>query len=88
MYFGLLSLLCISCSPFEVHVDPVMPEVTHFCLPGLLPILKHTTAFLHEVFEVYEDYLSCRYPYTYYKQVFVDQAYCDKLSYASMTIFK
>ena len=23
-----------------MYVDPVMPEVTHFCLPGLLPLLK------------------------------------------------
>ena len=74
--------------PFEIHVDPVMPEVTHFCLPGLLPVLKNTTAFLHEAFEFYEEYLSCRYPYTYYKQVFVDQAYDVLSPYASMTIFK
>ena len=79
-------LLCFR--PFEIHVDPVMPEVTHFCLPGLRPVLKNTTAFLHEAFEFYEEYLSCRYPYTYYKQVFVDQAYDILSPYASMTIFK
>lgn len=73
--------------PFEIHVDPIMPEVTHFCLPGLLPVLKNTTAFLHEAFEFYEEYLSCRYPYAHYKQVFVDQAYDILSPYASMTIF-
>ena len=78
----------VSCRPFEIHVDPVMPEVTHFCLPGLRPVLKNATAFLHEAFEFYEEYLSCRYPYTYYKQVFVDQAYDILSPYASMTIFK
>ena len=34
---------------FEVYPDPVMQEVTHFCLPGLLPILKNTVQFVHEV---------------------------------------
>ena len=26
-----------------------MHEVTHFCLPHLMPVLRHTTSFLHEV---------------------------------------
>jgi transcription initiation factor TFIID subunit 2 len=65
-----------------------MPEVTNFCLPGLLAYLKHTSAFLHDVFEFYEEHLSCRYPYTQYKQVFVDEAYDVKMTYASMAIFK
>lgn len=42
-------LLCVGDRPFEVLVDPHMHEVTHFCLPHLMPILKNTTAFLHEV---------------------------------------
>ena len=37
------------CRSFEVYPDPVMQEVTHFCLPGLLPILKNTVQFVHEV---------------------------------------
>ncbi|EDO26744.1 predicted protein, partial [Nematostella vectensis] len=79
----------LSCAmgPFEIYVDPIMPEVTNFCLPGLLANLKHSTAFLHDVFEMYEENLSCRYPYTHYKQVFVDQAYSVKAAYASMSIF-
>ena len=32
-----------------MYPDPVMQEVTHFCLPGLLPILKNTVQFVHEV---------------------------------------
>ena len=36
-------------SCFEVYPDPVMQEVTHFRLPGLLPILKNTVQFVNEV---------------------------------------
>ncbi|KAH1000394.1 hypothetical protein HUJ04_000304 [Dendroctonus ponderosae] len=39
-----------------------------------------------EAFEFYEDTLSNRYPYSCYKQVFVDEAYEDYHSYATMTI--
>lgn len=71
---------------FEVYVDPNMHEVTHFCLPQLLPLLKETCSFLHEAFEFYEELLSFRYPYPCYKQVFVDEAYCDSQGYATMSI--
>ena len=35
--------------PFEIYVDPNMHEVTHFCLPHLAEILKHTTNYIHQV---------------------------------------
>lgn len=79
--------IALAVGPFEIHVDPVMPEVTHFCLPGLLPLLKHATGFLNEVFEFYEESLSCHYPYPNYKQVFVDNAYKDASSYATLAIY-
>ena len=41
------SFPCFSC--FEVYPDPVMQEVTHFRLPGLLTILKNTVQFVNEV---------------------------------------
>ena len=45
---GVFYMVCVfRC--FEVYPDPVMQEVTHFCLPGLLPILKNTVQFVHEV---------------------------------------
>lgn len=59
--------------PFETYVDPFMNEVTHYCLPNLLQILKNTVRYLHEAFEFYEETLSTRYPYPCYKQVFVDE---------------
>lgn len=81
------SCIGIAVGPFEVMVDPNMHEVTHFCLPHLLPLLKETCSFIHEAFEFYEEMMSTRYPYTCYKQIFIDEAYCPAQSYATMTIF-
>ncbi|KAI1287683.1 Transcription initiation factor TFIID subunit 2 [Halotydeus destructor] len=81
------SCIGVAIGPFEIMVDPNMHEVTHFCLPHLMPLLKDTTGFLHETFEFYEELLSTRYPYTCYKQVFVDEAYSPSQSYATMTVF-
>ncbi|XP_077993072.1 transcription initiation factor TFIID subunit 2-like [Glandiceps talaboti] len=77
----------LAVGPFEIFVDPFMNEVTHFCLPQLLPVLKHSADRLHQAFEFYEEVLGTRYPYSCYKQVFVDQAYVESAAYASMTIF-
>ncbi|XP_015908116.2 transcription initiation factor TFIID subunit 2 [Parasteatoda tepidariorum] len=76
----------LAIGPFEIFVDPHMHEVTHFCLPQLLPHLKHSTKFLHEAFEFYEELLSSRYPYSCYKQVFVDETFQDARPYATMTV--
>lgn len=63
-----------------------MHEVTHFCLPQLLPLLKVATRYMHEAFEFYEETLSNRYPFTCYKQVFVDETEEDYKSYSTMSI--
>ncbi|KAI4566047.1 hypothetical protein MJT46_019734 [Ovis ammon polii x Ovis aries] len=81
------SNIALAIGPFEILVDPYMHEVTHFCLPQLLPLLKHTTSYLHEVFEFYEEILTCRYPYSCFKTVFIDEAYVEVAAYASMSIF-
>ncbi|XP_045473237.1 transcription initiation factor TFIID subunit 2 [Harmonia axyridis] len=73
---------------FEVLVDPFMHEVTHFCLPHLMPLLKVTSRYVHEAFEFYEETMSNRYPYSCYKQVFVDEADEDYRSYATMSILR
>ncbi|KAK6625989.1 Transcription initiation factor TFIID subunit 2 [Polyplax serrata] len=78
--------ICLAVGPFEIFVDPYMHEVTHFCLPQLLNLLKTTAKYMHEAFEFYEETLATRYPYTCYKQVFVDEAYNDVSSYATMSI--
>lgn len=74
--------------PFEIFVDPYMHEVTHFCLPQLLPSLKVSAKYMHEAFEFYEETLSNRYPYSCYKQVFVDELDEDINAYATMSILK
>ncbi|XP_031349697.1 transcription initiation factor TFIID subunit 2 [Photinus pyralis] len=78
--------ISLAVGPFEIYVDPFMHEVTHFCLPQLLPLLKVTTRYMHEAFEFYEETLSNRYPYSCYKQVFVDEVAYDYRSYATMSI--
>ena len=51
----------LAVGPFEIWVDPWMGEVTHFCLPHLLPILKTTAKWVHEAFEFFETMLATRY---------------------------
>ncbi|KAM4864852.1 LOW QUALITY PROTEIN: transcription initiation factor TFIID subunit 2-like, partial [Thomomys bottae] len=81
------SNISLAIGPLEILVDPYMHEVTHFCLPQLLLLLKHTTSYLHEVFEFYEEILTCRYPYSCFKTVFIDEAYVEVAACASMSIF-
>ncbi len=76
----------LAVGPFEIYVDPNMHEVTHFCLPHLLPVLKATAKWLHECFEFFETTLATRYPYSCFKQVFVDEAFSDVTTYATMSI--
>uniref|UniRef100_T1GNN3 Transcription initiation factor TFIID subunit 2 n=1 Tax=Megaselia scalaris TaxID=36166 RepID=T1GNN3_MEGSC len=76
----------LAVGPFEIYVTPNMHEVTHFCLPQLMPLLKNTVRYLHEAFEFFEETLTTRYPFTCYKQVFVDETDCDIAAYSTMSI--
>lgn len=78
--------IALAIGPFETYVDPFMNEVTHYCLPNLLQILKNTVRYLHEAFEFYEETLSTRYPYPCYKQVFVDETEDDATAYTTISI--
>ncbi|GAV02603.1 hypothetical protein RvY_13145 [Ramazzottius varieornatus] len=80
------SHIAIAVGPFEVFTDPNMNEMVHYCLPRLLPSMKHATSYVHQVFEFCEEYLSDRYPYSIYRQVFVDQTFVDLASYATLSI--
>lgn len=82
------TFIFFSYRPFEIFVDPYMHEVTHFCLPQLLPSLKVSAKYMHEAFEFYEETLSNRYPYSCYKQVFVDEIDEDINAYATISILK
>lgn len=77
----------LAVGPFNILVDKHMHEVTHFCLPQLQPLLDHATQTCYEMFEFYEEILSFPFPYTCYKQVFVDEAYSEISQYASLGIF-
>ncbi|XP_021967944.1 transcription initiation factor TFIID subunit 2 [Folsomia candida] len=76
----------LAVGPFDIYVDPKMHEVTHFCLPGLMNLLRWTSRFLHEMFEFYEELLTTRFPYTCYKTVYIHEAYEEMQSFASMCI--
>lgn len=78
--------IALAVGPFEIYVDPHMYEVTHFCLPQLLPLLKNTVRYMHEAFEFYEETLSTHYPFPCYKQVFVDEMDCESAAYSTMAI--
>lgn len=78
--------IALAVGPFEIYVDPHMHEVTHFCLPQLMPLLKNSVRYMHEAFEFYEETLSTRYPFSCYKQVFVDEADTDVAAYSTMSI--
>ena len=80
------SCIGFSVGPFEIFPDPTVPDVTHFCLPHLLPLLRFTVKWLPEVFKFLESRLRAKFPYPCYKQVFVDESYNEFSSYASMTI--
>lgn len=38
--------ISLAVGPFEIYVDPHMYEVTHFCLPHLLPLLKNSVRYV------------------------------------------
>ncbi|XP_055702172.1 transcription initiation factor TFIID subunit 2 [Phlebotomus papatasi] len=78
--------IALAVGPFEIYVDPHMHEVTHFCLPQLMPLLKNSVRYIHEAFEFYEETLSTRYPFSCYKQVFVDELQVDVSAYSTMSI--
>jgi len=73
--------------PFVPVVHPHMHEVVHFCFPSLKSLLLDTCSFTHRIFMHYEEMLNCRYPYTNYKQVFVDNMLSKYESYATLSLF-
>ncbi|KAL3115808.1 hypothetical protein niasHT_007813 [Heterodera trifolii] len=72
---------------FQIHVQPEMPEIINFVVPELIPLLKHTMKSLNRIFVFFEELLSCRFPYSTYWQIFVDQTPDEVTSFAGLTIF-
>ncbi|CAJ0930979.1 unnamed protein product, partial [Mesorhabditis belari] len=71
---------------FTPHAHQEMAETTSFALPGLLNLVKHTTSQIDKIMECYEELLSCRYPYSSLKLVFVDQCSESVVAYSSLSI--
>lgn len=63
-----------------------MKDTTHFCLPHLLPVLKATARWAVDAFDFFEVVLATKFPFSSYKQVFVDEAFSDVASYSTLTI--
>ncbi|CAH8475077.1 unnamed protein product [Heterobilharzia americana] len=73
---------------FEIFPDPRLSNgATHFCPSGLLPLLRHTIYPLSEMIEYYESILASQYPFSTIKCVFVDCAFSEFQSFASLIIF-
>uniref|UniRef100_A0A915MLS0 Transcription initiation factor TFIID subunit 2 n=1 Tax=Meloidogyne javanica TaxID=6303 RepID=A0A915MLS0_MELJA len=72
---------------FQMYVQPEMPEIISFVLPSLMPLLRHTMTSLNRIFVFFEELLSCRFPYSTYWQVFVDQTPDELTTYSGLSIF-
>ncbi|CAN7130248.1 unnamed protein product [Brassica rapa subsp. narinosa] len=72
----------------------ILPDQTNFlisnlCLPHDLPRLRNTMEFFHEAYSYYEDYLSAKFPFGFYKQVFLppEIVVCSSALGASLSVF-
>ncbi|WZZ06876.1 hypothetical protein YC2023_092797 [Brassica napus] len=72
----------------------VLPDQTNFlisnlCLPHDLSRLRNTMEFFHEAYSYYEDYLSAKFPFGFYKQVFLppEIVVCSSTLGASLSVF-
>lgn len=75
---------------FETWLQPASlgsncPIKNHF-LTGLNQLVEASTSFLNECAEFYDEFLGVKYPFSNYKQVFVDQSYEPYQSYATLSI--
>ncbi|XP_071704745.1 transcription initiation factor TFIID subunit 2 isoform X2 [Rutidosis leptorrhynchoides] len=59
-------------APFEIFPDSHNSLITHLCLPPNLPKLQNTVGFLHSAYSHFEHYLSTKFPFGSYTQVFID----------------
>lgn len=81
--------ISLAVAPFEIFPDRHNNLITHICLPPNLAKLRNTVEFLHYAYSHYEHYLSTKFPFGSYTQVFIDpEMAVSSLSLgASMSIF-
>ena len=78
--------IAVTAGIFEMYPDAVLPNTTYFCLPGMMPMVKHTVKFLHKAYHFYEQYLGSPFPYPSFKVVFVEHGYTKMSSFANLAI--
>jgi len=74
---------------FDAWINPESTTnfpIKNYFLHGLDKLMPPSCGFLNDCADFYEEFLTSRYPYSNYKQVFVDHAYESYQSYATMTI--
>ncbi|ESQ27774.1 hypothetical protein EUTSA_v10018013mg [Eutrema salsugineum] len=75
--------------PLEVLPDQTNFLISNLCLPHDLLRLGNTMEFFHEAYSYYEDYLSAKFPFGFYKQVFLppEIVVCSSSLGASLSVF-
>ncbi|CAF2064695.1 hypothetical protein HID58_073202 [Brassica napus] len=75
--------------PLEVLPDQTNFLISNLCLPHDLSRLRNTMEFFHEAYSYYEDYLSAKFPFGFYKQVFLppEVVVCSSTLGASLSVF-
>ncbi|XP_024961365.1 transcription initiation factor TFIID subunit 2 isoform X3 [Cynara cardunculus var. scolymus] len=81
--------ISLAVAPFEIFPDRHNNLITHICLLANSSKLQNTVGFLHSAYSHYEHYLSTKFPFGSYTQVFIDpEMAVSSLSLgASMSIF-
>ncbi|KAI3820951.1 hypothetical protein L1987_08506 [Smallanthus sonchifolius] len=81
--------ISMAVAPFEIFPDRHNNLITHICLSHNLSKLRNTVGFLYSAYSHYEHYLSTKFPFGSYTQVFIDpEMAISSLSLgASMNIF-
>lgn len=81
--------ISLAVAPFEILPDRHSALISHICLPADLSKLRHTVGFLHNAYSHYEHYLSMKFPFGSYTQVFIapEMAISSLSLGAAMSVF-
>ncbi|CAA7043191.1 unnamed protein product [Microthlaspi erraticum] len=75
--------------PLEVLPDQTNYLISNLCLAHDLSRVRNTMEFFHEAYSYYEDYLGAKFPFGFYKQVFLppEIVVCSSTLGASLSVF-